>query len=71
MHCLYGFFVHGEEWSVDDITSKMNQQPNVIYHVSREIVQAYVTYMTLDEQLIMSHVDKYELSYNLRGVWGS
>jgi hypothetical protein len=62
--------VDGEEWSIDEVYTKMNQQSNSKYHVSREIVQAYITYMTLDEQLIMSHVDKYELVYNLRGIWG-
>lgn len=68
---LYGFFVNGEEWSIDEITSKMNQQSNPKYHVSREIVQAYITYMTLDEQLTMSHVDKYELVVNPRAIWGA
>lgn len=67
---LYGFFVDGEEWSVDEIHTKMNQQSNSKYHVSREIVQAYIDYMTLDDILTMSHRDKYELVDNPRAIWG-
>lgn len=67
---LYGFFVNGEEWSIDEITSKMNQQSNPKYHVRREIVQAYITYMTLDEILTMTHKDKYGLINNPKAIWG-
>lgn len=67
---LYGFFRDGKAWSIDEITSKMNQQSNPLYHVSTEIVQAYITYMTLDEILTLSHEDKYELINNPRAIWG-
>lgn len=66
---LYGFFVDGEEWSIDEITSKMNCDPNSKYHISNDIVQAYVYYMTLDEILMVAH-NKYSLINNPRAIWG-
>lgn len=67
---LYGFFHDGGDISIDDLVLAMNQQSNSIYHVSRDLIKAYIDYMVMNGTLIATSEGKFYLFDNPRGVWG-
>ena len=66
---LYGFLRDGSELSVDDLTFAMNQLSNSTFHVSRDLVDAYVRYMTFHDVLDVTREGKYYLVADPSGAW--